>query len=84
VNLGQGNRKHPALEVGDRFGALVVIELLPRGHRGRSDERVRWRCVCGVVGESYAANLRRKHTAGRACVGHRSSAGGRPFVRADQ
>lgn len=51
-------RSYPEAKIGDRFGDRVVIKLLPRGYRSRSDERVGWRCTCGVEGEAYVFNLR--------------------------
>lgn len=59
LRVGQGPRRYPAAKVGDRFGPYRVTRTLPRGHKGRSDERVRWRCTCGLRGESYVFNLRK-------------------------
>ncbi len=56
--IGQGPRKHPPAKVGDTFGPYTVTATRPRGHRGRSDERVEWKCTCGRFGESYVFNLR--------------------------
>lgn len=56
-------RVHPEAKVGDKFGPLTVTATRPRAHRGRSDERVEWRCVCGRWGESYVFNLRKKKDA---------------------
>lgn len=63
-------RKHPQARIGDRFGARTVIATIEPGARGRSDERVRWKCICGAIGESYVFNLR-----GRAL---RCTHGGKP------
>ena len=52
-------RKHPPVAVGHTFGPYTVTRLLPRGYRGRSDERVVWRCTCGRVGISFVFNLRK-------------------------
>ncbi len=52
-------RRHPEAKVGDRFGPFTVTATKLRGHRGRSDERVEWRCVCGRFGVSYVFNLRK-------------------------
>lgn len=60
---GEPLRKHPEAKVGDCFGDRTVTRLIPRGGgsgRGRSDERVVWRCVCGATGESYVFNMRGK------------------------
>jgi hypothetical protein len=54
----ESKRCHPEAKAGDRFGDRTVVATMPRGHRGRSDERVRWRCKCGTIGESYVFNLR--------------------------
>jgi hypothetical protein len=51
-------RKYPKAKVGDRFGPYTVTAILPRGHKGRRDERVQWKCVCGRTGESWVFNLR--------------------------
>lgn len=51
-------RKHPYAKIGDTFGPFTVTSLLPRGYRGRSDERVEWRCTCGKSGASWVFNLR--------------------------
>lgn len=64
---GQGHRgdtsrarKHPLTKVGDRFGVLRVALVLPRGHRGRSDERVEVVCPRGHRRESFVFNLRER------------------------
>lgn len=62
-------RRYPEAKVGDRFGPRQVTKLLPRGHKGRSDERVRWRCECGATGESFVFNLRTL-LRGSTCRGH--------------
>lgn len=51
-------RVYPPMKVGDRFGDREVIELLPRGHGGRRDQVVRWRCICGRTGVICEFNLR--------------------------
>jgi hypothetical protein len=61
-------RRHPHAQIGDRFGPYTVTKTQPRGHRGRSDERVGWRCTCGRSGESYVFNLR----AAKAVCTHRA------------
>lgn len=42
--LGQALRKYPPAKVGDHFGDFEVVAVLPRGHRGRSDERAEIAC----------------------------------------
>ncbi|MDX6480339.1 MAG: hypothetical protein QOG85_849 [Gaiellaceae bacterium] len=56
--IGGRPRIYAEVKVGDRFGDRTVIETFPRGYRGRSDERVAWRCVCGAAGASWVFNLR--------------------------
>lgn len=51
-------RRYPEAKVGDTFGQYTVTATRPRGYRGRSDERVEWRCACGRSGESYVHNIR--------------------------
>lgn len=51
-------RKYPLAKVGDMFGPYTVTRLLPRGYKGRSDERVSWKCACGRTGSSWVFNLR--------------------------
>ncbi len=53
------SRRYEEAKIGDVFGPYVVTETLPRENARRSDERVRWRCTCGRVGESYVFNLRK-------------------------
>lgn len=65
-------RIHAIVQVGDVFGDFRVVALLPRGFRGRSDERVTVECmVCvkrwgehGVRVEArrdaFVGNLRQK------------------------
>lgn len=55
-----GGRKHPPAKVGDRFGAVRVVALAPRGHHGRSDERVEVICPRGHRRECFVFNLRQK------------------------
>lgn len=52
-------RRHPEAKIGDTFGPFTVTALLPRGYRGRSDERVEWKCSCGKWGSSFVFNLRK-------------------------
>lgn len=52
-------RRHPEAKIGDTFGPFTVTATMPRGHKGRSDERVEWKCTCGRWGESYVFNLRK-------------------------
>lgn len=59
LTIGQSQRKHPPAKVGDKFGPFTVTRTMVRGHRGRSDERVEWKCTCGKWGASYVFNLRR-------------------------
>lgn len=66
--LGQGRRTHPPAQVGDVFGPSTVIRLVTERHKGRSDERVVYRCVCGIERETYVATLR-----GRTTCGHKRS-----------
>lgn len=54
-----GRKLHPKVEVGDVFGPYTVTALLGRGFKGRSDERVEWRCSCGLCGSAWVFNLRR-------------------------
>lgn len=54
-------RKFPVTKVGDKFGPYTVTALLPRGYKGRSDERVEWRCECGRWGEAFVFNIRKIH-----------------------
>jgi hypothetical protein len=60
VAMNGARRRYPEARVGDKFGDRKVINTLPRraDPSRRSDERVRWRCVCGKEGESYVFNLR--------------------------
>jgi hypothetical protein len=58
-------RKHPFTKVGDRFGALRVVAVLPRGHNGRSDERVEVVCPRGHRRESFVFKLRERPTCRR-------------------
>lgn len=53
-----GERLYPIAQIGDVIGTRTIVALVPRGRRGRSDERVRWQCSCGLEGESYMFNLR--------------------------
>lgn len=60
MNTGQTGRprKHPPAKVGDTFGDRTVTKLMPRD--STSNERVEWKCKCGVWGVSYVFNLRGK------------------------
>ena len=51
-------RTHPPLVVGQRFGEVTVVALLPTPECGRADERVMVACVCGWRGPVYAYALR--------------------------
>lgn len=55
-----GERKFPPAKVGQRFGACTVVATMPRGHRGRSDERVEVKCICGKRWQTYVFNLRNR------------------------
>jgi hypothetical protein len=52
-------RTFPKVAVGDRIRCYEVIALLPIPYRGRSNERVRARCVCGFVKDVNVFQLRR-------------------------
>lgn len=51
-------RKYREANVGDVINGRTVTRLLPRGYKGRSDERVAWRCSCGKTGKTFVYNLR--------------------------
>lgn len=54
----RSNRSYPPIGIGEIFGDRTVIDLV-RSTARPSDERARWRCVCGLEGESFAFNLRK-------------------------
>ena len=67
-------RKHPEPKVGDVYGGpngLKVVKVLGRGHRGRSDLRVRVECRHGKQSDTYEYNLR-----GRGACGCERARGG--------
>lgn len=62
-------------QVGETFGTVRVVAVLGRGHKGRSDLRVRVKCVaCGHLSETYEFNLRADRKGGRCCKARAISA----------
>jgi hypothetical protein len=60
---GFARRTHPEPQVGDLLGRnFRVIDVLGRGHNGRSDLRLGVECTtCGYVTEAYEYNARQGH-----------------------